>query len=88
MGNEHAGSAIECVADCRSCWWQEGGRCYIGTPERLSDGRSTKMAEGRCDGYWNKRKALTTVIPGDKLVIASEEGEVPCPKCNPPAKLK
>lgn len=58
--------------ECRSCWWQEGGRCYVGKPERLPNGRSTKLAEGRCDLYWNKRKALSTVIPNDMLVITSE----------------
>jgi hypothetical protein len=33
---------------CRSCWWQEGGRCYEGDPKRLPDGRSTVKAEGLC----------------------------------------
>jgi len=33
------------------------------------------MAEGRCGKYRNKREALETVIPADKLVILSERRE-------------
>ena len=64
-----------CVS-CKSCWWQEGDRCYVGKPERLPDGRSTKLATKPCGEYWNKREALGTVIPGDMLIISSEENEL------------
>jgi len=62
---------------CRSCWWQEGGRCYQEPVDRLPDGRSKRLAEGPCPGkgYHNKRKMLERAIPGDKLVILSEERE-------------
>lgn len=57
---------------CKSCWWQEGGLCYLEPVDRDESGRSKKQASGRCEKYWNKRKALETVIPGDMLVITSE----------------
>jgi len=68
-------STIVTPDGCRSCWWQEGGRCYAAPLERLPNGHSTKMAEGRCGKYRNKREALETVIPADKLVILSERRE-------------
>lgn len=57
---------------CVGCWWQEGGRCYVGNPPRTSDGRSEVLAVSRCDKFWGKRAALETVVPGDNLVILSE----------------
>jgi len=56
--------------ECKSCWWQEGGRCYLEPCERTPSGRSTKIAIKKCDSYWNKRQAL--IIPNDKLIILSE----------------
>ena len=56
----------------KSCWWQEGGLCYVEPCERNSDGRSKTACEGMCDKYQSKRKALTSVIPDDMLVITSE----------------
>lgn len=57
---------------CLSCWWQEGLLCYEGEFKRLPDGRSPKTAQKKCKQYWNKRDALTTCIPNDKLIILSE----------------
>ncbi len=57
---------------CKSCWHQEGSRCYLEPCERTTDGRSIKIAEEVCDSYLSKRHALETVIPGNKLVIMSE----------------
>lgn len=61
------------IESCIGCWWQEGGRCYVNNPPRLENGRSTILAEKRCEKFWGKRQALETVIPSDKLVILSEE---------------
>ena len=58
---------------CKSCWWQEGGKCYVDSSKKDSNGYSTVLAEKLCEKYWNKRKALTTVIPHDILVITSEK---------------
>jgi len=57
---------------CRSCWWREGEHCYAEPCERDESGYSQKLATRRCEKYWNKRKALETVIPGEMLVITSE----------------
>jgi hypothetical protein len=57
---------------CKPCWWEEGGRCYHGKPERNSKGRSVVLAEGRCKHFIHKRWVLGEVIPNDKLVIMSE----------------
>ena len=65
----------EYMKSCRSCWYQEGGLCYC--PKfpfnRDENGRSDKKAVEKCEHYWNKRAALTTVIPTELLVITSEE---------------
>jgi hypothetical protein len=58
--------------NCKSCWWQEGGLCYQGDPERQADGRSKKPALVQCENYLNKRKVLNRVIPDEMLVIVSE----------------
>lgn len=58
----------------KSCWWQEGGRCYVfdeNTPCYLN-GYSKILCCGKCKRYKNKRNALSKVIPNDKLVIVSE----------------
>ena len=57
---------------CKSCWWQDGGLCYVKPCEREDNGRSKKHADTLCDSYWNKRKALGSVIPDNMLVITSE----------------
>ena len=58
---------------CQFCWWKEGGRCYSGNPKRLKNGLSTKFAKSTCNKYWNKRSALETIIPSDRLIILSEK---------------
>lgn len=60
------------MKSCKSCWWQEGGLCYLEPCKRQEDGRSIKQAIELCNQYWNKRTALETVIPAEKLVITSE----------------
>jgi len=57
---------------CKSCWWQEGGLCYIDPCKRDDKGISNKKADKICKLYVNKRKKLSTVIPNDMLVITSE----------------
>ena len=57
---------------CKSCWWQEGGQCYQGNPKVNKNGRSIKKADQLCDQYLNKRKALSEIIPSEKLIILSE----------------
>jgi len=57
---------------CKSCWWQEGGRCYEGNFSRDSKGYSKKLAKRRCEKYWSKRDALSTLIPSKQLIISSE----------------
>lgn len=62
---------------CRSCWWQEGGRCYLEPCERIPnpDGIgsiSTKRADNICQNHTSKRSVLGKFF-GDKLVITSEE---------------
>jgi hypothetical protein len=62
---------------CKSCWWQEGGRCYKEPCERIPnpDGIgsiSTKMANEVCSEHSSKRKVLEQFFPPDMLVIASE----------------
>jgi hypothetical protein len=58
---------------CKGCWWEEGGRCYVGDPVCDEQGRSNKLAIMRCDQFWGKREALGAIIPNDKLVILSEK---------------
>lgn len=60
------------IKTCKHCWWQEGGRCYVGNPKRNEHGQSMVMAETPCDKYWNKRQALETAIPSNMLVITGE----------------
>jgi hypothetical protein len=52
--------------ECKSCWWQEGGKCYEESGVR---GRPALVL---CNKYWNKRAALSGIIPNEKLVILSE----------------
>lgn len=63
---------------CRSCWWQEGGRCYAEPCERVPHPQgwgsmSTKIADEVCEKHSNKRAVLARVIPNDMLIIGSEE---------------
>lgn len=58
--------------DCKGCWWKEGDRCYVGKPPRDDRGLSLIIAEKRCDKFWDKRQALSQIIPDGKLWIASE----------------
>lgn len=64
------------MTECKSCWWQEGGRCYVDDPPRNEKNQSLIMATNKCEKYWNKREALTTVIPNEALVILSEKQKV------------
>ena len=57
----------------KSCWWNEGGRCYIEPCKRDENSRSHKICDKICDKHLSKRKMLETCIPGDKLVILSEK---------------
>lgn len=64
---------------CRSCWWQEGGRCYAEPCERIPnpDGVgsiSTKIANEVCENHQGKRTVLSQFFPTEKLIIASEKG--------------
>ena len=59
----------------KSCWWNEGGRCYKTPCERMEDGRSCELCTDICDDYASKREVLGSVIPKDKLIILSEEKE-------------
>ena len=45
---------------CRRCWWQEGGLCYKAPVTRVGDGsgRSTKVADFRCDVFKDKKKSV------------------------------
>jgi hypothetical protein len=69
---------IQAGITCRSCWWQEGGRCYVEPCEREDPSpdvfgcRSKRMADKVCHEHTNKRSVLASVIPNDMLVIASE----------------
>lgn len=56
---------------CRSCWWVEGGRCYISPCKRMEGGRSTKLATEVCSGHTSKRSVLGALIPN--IIITSEE---------------
>ena len=67
---------------CWSCWWREGFKCYsedlgeIKEEDGLRIGHliSQELIE-RCENYYNKRKALSSVIPNDKLIIVSEDSK-------------
>ena len=58
---------------CKSCWWQEGGRCYTGDFQRDENGRSDKLALQKCELYKSKRAVLGRYFDNDKLIIVSEE---------------
>jgi hypothetical protein len=52
--------------ECKSCWWQEGGKCYV------DENNTVPVPLSKCAGYVSKRAALSSVIPTDKLIITSE----------------
>jgi len=54
--------------ECKSCWWQEGGKCYKDEKDIVP------VPVAKCSCYWNKRAALGSVIPNDKLIITSDGG--------------
>ena len=56
----------------KSCWWYEGGRCYIEPCQREKNERSIKQCLKICKKFKSKRKMLSSVIPSDKLIIVSE----------------
>lgn len=58
---------------CKGCWWEEGGRCYLGNPERLSDGRSKVLALSVCESFCAKGRLMRSIIPGTRLVITSDQ---------------
>jgi hypothetical protein len=70
---------IKAGVTCRSCWWQEGGRCYVEPCEREDPKpdevgrRSKRMADKVCHEHTSKRSVLASFIPNDMLVIASEQ---------------
>lgn len=66
---------------CRSCWWQEGGRCYVKpcireepVPGEIGQ-RSVRLADAVCQEHTSKRSVLESVFPADRLIIASEKGD-------------
>lgn len=62
------------LQSCKSCWWQEGGRCFLpGTFERLPNGNSPKLADKPCESHKGKRSVLGPLLGDVKLVIVSEE---------------
>ena len=58
---------------CKSCWWQEGGRCYSGDFNRNDRGVSDKPASEKCDDHKSKRSVLSKFFDDDMLIIVSEE---------------
>lgn len=69
-------------ATCRTCWWQEGGRCYLEPCQRIPNPAgpgtvSTKGADNSCDQHTSKRSVLSSVIPTEMLVIQSEQNPQP-----------
>lgn len=65
---------------CKSCWWQEGGRCYVEPCERIPNPAgfgsiSIKMADEVCDKHTSKRKVLGDLFPPGMLTIISEEND-------------
>lgn len=66
----------EYLNSCKSCWWQEGGRCYAEPHGWEPDGngwkRSDRMAETKCE-QWNSKRAVLGAVFGDYLTIVSEE---------------
>lgn len=67
---------VDHTLNCKSCWWQEGGKCYVGKEGkdyfRDEKGYSNVIAENRCEKYISKREYLTRAIPTERLVIISE----------------
>lgn len=61
------------LESCKSCFNQEGGRCYAGEFKRDSSGRSDKIAESKCDLYENKRAVFQRFFAPEILTIVSEE---------------
>jgi hypothetical protein len=58
---------------CKGCWFEEGAKCYHESVLIRDDqGYSKIEANNRCEKYWNKREALSSVIPNEKLIITSE----------------
>ena len=59
---------------CKGCWWEEGEKCYHETVSKRDEkGYSKIQAINKCGKYWNKREALSSIIPNDKLIITSEK---------------
>lgn len=62
------------LRNCKSCWWQEGGRCFFpGEFERLPNGNSSKLANSLCEHHKSKRSVLGSLLGNVKLTIVSEE---------------
>lgn len=62
---------------CWSCWWREGGNCYLKGRTHMEGCTQvgTEITQDllvSCTSYLNKRKALSSVIPNEMLVITSE----------------
>lgn len=63
---------------CKTCWWQEGGKCYnkeVGLPEGKDIIDYPSPLPECSSNYLNKRKALSEIIPNEFLVICSEGKE-------------
>ena len=65
---------LQYLQSCKSCWWQEGGRCFLpGTFKRLPNGNSSKLANELCESHKSKRSVLSPLLGDVKLIIISEE---------------
>lgn len=64
---------LDYLNSCKSCWNQEGGRCYAGEFSRDKSGRSDKIADHKCELYENKRNVLGKFFAPGMLTIVSEE---------------
>ena len=70
---EASSRQLDFLVSCRSCWWQEGGLCYFGEPQRDTTGRSVIKADAACEHHKAKRRFLEDLgLSTDKLIIASE----------------
>lgn len=58
---------------CWSCWWLEGGRCFVA--RECIGSEITEAFPPRCMLYESKRAVYERVIQPEMLVIASERSQ-------------